>query len=65
MLDVYERNLVSDESMAVALASEDRPRERVISGDELEKGGKKNRGSHDQGYVETLNVLVSLLENSR
>lgn len=67
MLDVYERNLVSDESMAVALASEDRPRERVLSGDELEKGGAKRtgRGTHDQGYVETLNVLVSLLENSR
>lgn len=67
MLDVYERNLVSDESMVVALAKEDRPRERVLSGEELESGNanKGGRGMHDQGYVETLNVLVSLLENSR
>ncbi|MCH2107887.1 MAG: HD domain-containing protein [Polyangiaceae bacterium] len=66
MLDVYERNLVSDESMVVALAKEDQPRERVLSGDELEKGGAKaSRGMNDQGFVETLNVLVSLLENSR
>lgn len=66
MLDVYERNLVSDESMTVALAQEDRPRERVIGEDELKGGGEKgSRGLSDQGYVETLNVLVSLLENSR
>lgn len=66
MLDVYERNLVSDESMAVALAKEDRPRERVISAEELKGGSKAGaRGHQDQGYVETLNVLVSLLENSR
>lgn len=66
MLDVYERNLVSDESMAVALAREDRPRERVLSGEELESGtGAAGRGLHDKGYLETLNVLVSLLESSR
>jgi len=67
MLDVYERNLVSDESMTVALAQEDRPRERVISEETLKAGGEKGggRGLSDQGYVETLNVLVSLLENSR
>jgi len=66
MLDVYERNLVSDESMSVALAKEDRPRERVISEDELRSGGDKGtRGLSDQGYIETLNVLVSLIETSR
>lgn len=66
MLDVYERNLVTDESMAVALAKEDRPRERVLSAEELESGSNPAaRGVHDKGYVETLNVLVSLLENSR
>src|SRR5690606_27001280 len=66
MLDVYERNLVSDESMTVALAREDRPRERVIGEDELKGGGsEKTRGQNEQGYIETLNVLVSLLENSR
>ncbi len=66
MLDVYERNLMSDETMAVALAKEDRQRERVISAEELESGpAKGSRGVQDKGYVETLNVLVSLLENSR
>jgi response regulator RpfG family c-di-GMP phosphodiesterase len=66
MLDVYERNLVSDESMTVALAREDRPRERVIGEDELKGGGDKvTRGQSEEGYIETLNVLVSLLENSR
>lgn len=66
MLDVYERNLVSDESMTESLAREERPRERVISEDDLKSGGVKGRvGLNDRGYVETLNVLVSLLENSR
>ena len=66
MLDVYERNLVSDESMSVALAREERPRERVISEEDLRAGGDKGgRALSEQGYVETLNVLVSLLENSR
>lgn len=66
MLDVYERNLVSDESMTVALAKEDRPRERVLSEDEFKSGGEKHgRALSDQGYIETLNVLVSLIENSR
>jgi response regulator RpfG family c-di-GMP phosphodiesterase len=65
MLDVYERNLVSDESMVLALAREDSPRERVLSGEELETGQKGGRLNADQSYVETLNVLVSLLENSR
>jgi len=65
MLDVYERNLVSDESMTVSLAKEER-RERVLSQEEFEGGPKVGRGGIvDQGYVETLNVLVSLLENSR
>lgn len=66
MLDVYERNLVSDESMTESLAREERPRERVISEDDLKSGGSKGRtGLNDRGYVETLNVLVSLLENNR
>ncbi len=66
MLDVYERNLVSDESMTESLAREERPRERVISEEDLKSGGSKGRvGLNDRGYVETLNVLVSLLENSR
>src|SRR5690606_22765515 len=65
MLDVYERNLVSDESMVVSLAREDGNRERVLSGEELETSNKTGRVATDRAYVETLNVLVSLLENSR
>lgn len=65
MLDVYERNLVSDESMTVALAQEDRPRERVLSEGDIKAGEKGGRALNDQSYVETLNVMVSLLENSR
>ena len=68
MLDIYERNLVSDESMATALATESLSRERTISGGDLEKAAK--RGPRAEGitggfYLETLNVLVSLLENAR
>lgn len=69
MLNVYERNLVSEESMAVALADA-RPRERMLSGDSLEKktaGGdvSSTGATSTESYVETLNVLISLLENGR
>src|SRR5215207_2619333 len=37
MLDIYERNLVSEESMAVSLASEGEQRERTLSEAELKK----------------------------
>jgi response regulator RpfG family c-di-GMP phosphodiesterase len=69
LLNSYERNLVSEESMAVSLAHEGTPRERVLSGDELEKGtGEMAMGTGATGsapYLEILNVLVSLLEQSR
>jgi response regulator RpfG family c-di-GMP phosphodiesterase len=68
MLNVYERNLVSEESMAVALA-DPRPRERMLSANSLEGGkGDKQAASTSVGseaFIETLNVLVSLLENTR
>jgi len=68
MLNVYERNLVSEETMAVALV-ETRSRDRVISGDTLERRPDKKPSSHattdSDAYLETLNVLVTLLENSR
>ncbi len=67
MLAVYERNLVSEESMAVALADA-QPRERMISGQALEHGGDKKLSAGSVGseaYAETLNVLVSLIENTR
>jgi len=68
MLDVYERNLVSEESMAVALASETTLRERTLTASDLStqrSSGASLKGVTDDSYLETLNVLVSLLENSR
>lgn len=65
MLNVFERNLVSEESMAVALAGEP-SKERVISEAELQTGGADSvQGIGSESYLETLNVLISLLENSR
>lgn len=66
MLNVYERNLVSEESMAVALATETTVRERTLSAKDLKAvTTKQGRGVTDDTYLETLNVLISLLENSR
>jgi response regulator RpfG family c-di-GMP phosphodiesterase len=65
MMDVFERNLVSEESMAVALAEES-PHERILTAEQLENGtsaGAQNHGG--QSYQETLKVLVSLLESNR
>ncbi len=68
MLNVFERNLVSEESMAVALAGEPQT-ERMLSGEELESqsGSRATAvtGFTSESYLETLNVLVSLLENAR
>lgn len=65
MLNVFERNLVSEESMAVALAGEPQ-KERVLSADDLQSGqGPSAQGMASESYLETLNVLVSLLENTR
>jgi response regulator RpfG family c-di-GMP phosphodiesterase len=70
MLDVYERNLVSEETMLDSLARETVGKERVFSTTDLEKGNRDRefivtRGVHVDGYLETVNVLVTLLENSR
>ena len=69
MLDVFERNLVSEESLTMSLAREATTGERVLTGNELEQAGKapaaRGKGAVDSAYLETLNVLVSLLENSR
>ncbi len=69
MLDVYERNLVSEETMAVALADA-RERERTLSGESLEQTGSTGvvgggTSVTSEPYIETLNVLVSLIENTR
>jgi response regulator RpfG family c-di-GMP phosphodiesterase len=68
MLDVYERNLVSEESLTASLVVEGQPRERLISASELEKARpalSANRSITSDSYLQTLNVLVTLLENSR
>jgi response regulator RpfG family c-di-GMP phosphodiesterase len=72
MLDVYERNVISDDAMATSLVNESptKTRERVISERELSDAVHKpavaavTGGSMD-AVLELLNVLISLLENSR
>ncbi len=70
MLNVYERNLVTDESLTSSLATDEGRRERVISAEQLQQGGpaastRGPGGFSGHEYLETLNVLVTLLENSR
>ncbi|MCC6216025.1 MAG: DUF4388 domain-containing protein [Polyangiaceae bacterium] len=69
MLDVYERNLVSEETMATALATEGAGRERVLSASDIDRGARPTtaagKGISGDAYLETLNVMVSLLESSR
>lgn len=69
MLDVYERNLVTAESMAVSLAQETTGRERVIDSRDLENPegatARARGGLAYESYLETLNVLVTLIENTR
>jgi response regulator RpfG family c-di-GMP phosphodiesterase len=68
MLNVFERNLVSEESLTMSLAREATTGERVISGSDLEEAGKAGASKSQtlgDNYLETLNVLVTLLENSR
>jgi response regulator RpfG family c-di-GMP phosphodiesterase len=68
MLDVYERNVLSEETMAVALAGH-QPTERTLTGRDLEKAGSSagmmSKGMASDSYLEMLNVLVSLLETTR
>jgi response regulator RpfG family c-di-GMP phosphodiesterase len=68
MLNVYERNLISDESMATSLAGT-RERERTLTQREMESSTgvavSAGSGSHGESYLETLNVLVTLIENNR
>jgi response regulator RpfG family c-di-GMP phosphodiesterase len=69
MLDVYERNLVSEESLVTSLAKE-AVGERFLTPQDLEQGRKSaesggRAGLTDGAYLETLNVIVTLLENLR
>jgi response regulator RpfG family c-di-GMP phosphodiesterase len=71
MLDVYERNVVSDDSMSASIAraeAKGRTRERVLSEKELVRGGTTaavGAGTLSAQALELMNVLVNLLEASR
>lgn len=72
MLDVYERNLVTDDAMNASLVrseAKSRGRERVLSEKELAQGGPPSiapgGATTSASFVELLNVLVSLIENGR
>ncbi|HYP88273.1 MAG TPA: HD domain-containing phosphohydrolase [Polyangiaceae bacterium] len=67
MLNVFERNLVSDESMVLSMAKEATTGERVLSDRDFKtrKTGSSSGGVGDESFQEALNVLVTLLENAR
>lgn len=71
MLDVYERNLVTESSMATSLAREGTSRGRVVSERDLIMASQSQGGIAKGGMLtneellEMLNVMVSLLENTR
>jgi response regulator RpfG family c-di-GMP phosphodiesterase len=71
MLDVYERQLVSEESVATSVATDEGRRERMLAAEDLQEPGTAagivagGRGVTGEAYLETLNVLISLIENSR
>jgi response regulator RpfG family c-di-GMP phosphodiesterase len=70
MLNVFERNLVSEESLTMSLAREATAGERVITESDLQENrgagaARGARGGLGDDYLETLNVLVTLLENTR
>lgn len=69
MLDVYERNLLSDEQIARDLA-EVNYRERTLSADSLSKNAStkvvlSGGAVASDAHLETINVLISLIENTR
>jgi len=73
MLETYDRNVISDESIAQSLVQESptKTRERVLSEKDLvDAAGTKGQGPtmggvSSEAVQEVLNVLVSLLENGR
>jgi response regulator RpfG family c-di-GMP phosphodiesterase len=71
MMDVYQRNLVTDDSMAAAVVrgeAKSSGRERTFSADELtrpEQATSGDPGASSTSFLELLKVLVSLLESSR
>jgi response regulator RpfG family c-di-GMP phosphodiesterase len=73
MMDVYERNLITDDAMTTSLArseAKSRSRERVLSEKDMARNaaaatGDAGTGETGASVLELLNVLVSLLEGSR
>jgi response regulator RpfG family c-di-GMP phosphodiesterase len=68
MLNVFERNLVSDESMVLSMAKEATQTERVLSDKDFKvrkAGSSGGGGVTDDSFQELLNVLITLIENSR
>ncbi len=72
MLETYDRNVISDESIAQSLVEQPtKARERVISEKEMVDAAKKpgtggaTTVAASDALHEVLNVLVSLLENGR
>jgi response regulator RpfG family c-di-GMP phosphodiesterase len=67
MLNVYERNLVSEESLTLSVAREASTGERMLNSADFERSRSttSGKGINDESYLETLNVLVSLIENTR
>jgi response regulator RpfG family c-di-GMP phosphodiesterase len=77
MLDVYERNLVSDTSMATSLSREGSARERMVTEGDLGRpssnppparnrpSDRAERAGSAETVLELLNVLITLLENAR
>jgi response regulator RpfG family c-di-GMP phosphodiesterase len=73
MMDVYQRNLVTDDSMAMSVVraeAKSSGRERVFSADDLARPEQASSkadpgGASSASFLEILKVLVSLLENSR
>lgn len=70
MLNVFERNLVSDESLALSLAKEATQGERVLGERDFKArktgGGSSSAGGvGDESFQELLNVLITLIENAR
>jgi response regulator RpfG family c-di-GMP phosphodiesterase len=68
MLNVFERNLVSDESMVLSMAQEATHTERVLSDRDFKRKtgtGGGGSGVNDESFQEALNVLITLIENAR
>jgi response regulator RpfG family c-di-GMP phosphodiesterase len=68
MLNVFERNLVSDESLVLSMAKEATQGERVLGEKDFKTrktGSNSTGGVGDESFQELLNVLITLIENAR